>query len=78
MSDIASEPNDFVSILGSLTNFVENERVRAYNDGVDMMLGQTKKWMQMSGMLPRGDNLTDLLVEIEAQVAARHRSASAF
>ncbi len=35
MSETASEPNDFVRLIGQLTNFVENERVRAYNEGVD-------------------------------------------
>lgn len=47
MSDpVPADPEaerDFVALIGSLTNFVQNERVRAYNEGVDAALGEERQ-----------------------------------
>lgn len=59
---------DLVDILGRLTNFIQNERVRAYNEGVDMMLNNVREWMRLNGCAPKGDNLPDLLDEIAAHI----------
>jgi hypothetical protein len=53
--------DDFVDIVGSLTNFVQNERVAAYNEAVDDMLNSLREWVRLEGFPPSGDHLPDIL-----------------
>lgn len=59
-----NEPDDFVDLIGHLTNFVQNERVKSYNEAVDMMLQSAREWLRLNGAAPQGDNMPDLLDEI--------------
>lgn len=61
--------DDFVDIIGSLTNFVQNERVAAYNEAVDMMLGSVREWMRAQGIRPDSEHLPELLDKIKANLA---------
>jgi hypothetical protein len=63
--------DDFVGIVGQLTNFIENERTGAYNEGVDMILGNAKAWMREEGISPKSDNIPSLLDEIKAYFQER-------
>lgn len=56
---------DFVSIVGKLTNFIENERLAAWNEGMDEGLGFIRQWMIARGIKPDGNNVPDLLDQIE-------------
>jgi len=53
--------NDFVGIMGDLANFVQNERVAAYNEAVDEMLTHVKNWVREQKIDPTGDNIPDIL-----------------
>jgi hypothetical protein len=35
VEDLPDGPRDFAAVVGGLANFIENERMRAYNEGVD-------------------------------------------
>lgn len=61
---------DFVAILGSLSNFIANERVEAYNEAIDMMLTNTREWMRDKGIATEAKDLPELLYEIEAHFTA--------
>lgn len=56
--------DDFVNIIGSLTNFVQNERVAAYNEAVDDMLNNVRAWLREHGREPKGKYLPELLDEV--------------
>ncbi len=60
--------SDFLSIMGDLTNYVQNERTSSYNEGVDMILGNVREWMHLEGIKPKGEHLPDLLNEIAAHI----------
>jgi hypothetical protein len=42
-----AEPEDFVGLIGGLTNYIQNQRVASYNEGVDDMLRSVRGWMAM-------------------------------
>jgi len=54
-------PDDFVDIMLQLTNFVQNERVASYNEGVDSMLASVRGWIREHRLDPSGDNIPDML-----------------
>lgn len=64
--------SDFVDIIGSLTNFVQNERVAAHNEGVDEMLDAIRSWMifegirMTSGEATPNESVPELLNEIKS------------
>lgn len=62
--------NDFVDIVGQLTSFVQNERVAAYNEGMEAMIGEVRSWIKLQGHKPNGDNIPDLLEDYAQKVAA--------
>jgi hypothetical protein len=64
------ETDDFVGIVGALVNFVQNERVAAYNDGVDMTLANIKDWMTGHGYKATMNTVPDLLDELRSQMEA--------
>jgi hypothetical protein len=72
-----SEPrDDFVGVVGAITNFVENERIRAYNEAVDMMLDKTRTWMIDKGITPIPDaSMPTLLDQIEARFGVQSLAA---
>lgn len=39
---MADEPPDLVEVLQGFTNFVQNERVRSYNEGLDAGIAQER------------------------------------
>lgn len=61
---------DFVGIVSDLTSYIQNERVRSYNEGVDMMLGSAREWMRLKNYRTSADNLPDILDELMRQVDA--------
>lgn len=58
---------DFVEIIEKLTGFIQNERVAAYNEGMDVALRAVKDFMRSELRLDPSpaDNVPDLLFEIK-------------
>jgi hypothetical protein len=67
------ETDDFVGIVGAITNFVQNERIKAYNEAVDMMLDNTRAWMIENGITPIPDAAMPTLLD---QIGARFPNQS--
>jgi hypothetical protein len=73
---------DFVDIIGGLTNFVQNERVSAHNEGVDEMLDAIRSWMLFEGVRITGaeaapnESVPELLNEIKEHFQSPQESAS--
>lgn len=61
-----NDRDDFVGIVSGLTNYIQNERVRAYNEAVDMMLNSAREYLQMHDVVPQGKHLPELLDEVQA------------
>ena len=53
--------DDFVDLVGHLTNFVQNERVAAYNEAVTDMKKSVKDWIREQKLDPVGDDIPTLL-----------------
>lgn len=64
--------SDLVDIGSSLLNWIQNERVKSYNEGVDDMLKSVKEWARLIDIDPHGDNMPDLLNDILNQITQRH------
>lgn len=64
MSEHENERDDFVGVVSGLTTYIQNERSKAYNEAVDMMLESTREYLRHSGATPRGKHLPELLDEI--------------
>lgn len=64
---------DFVEIVGQLTNFIQNERTTAYNEGMDAALASIKDFMRAELKTdPNPDAaVPDLLYEIKAHYDRR-------
>lgn len=62
-----TERTEFLDLLGELVSYVQNERVRAYNEGVDETLDAIRRWARLNVPLGdiRGDNVPDLLGAIK-------------
>jgi hypothetical protein len=66
---------DFVEIVEKLTGFIQNERVAAYNEGVDEMINAIRGWMFFEGVrLTSAENIhnesvPDMLNEIKEHYA---------
>lgn len=69
--------DDFMEVVTTLTTYVQNERVRAYNEGVDDMIGSIKKWMELHSMSPIGTDVPGLLDSINAYAMSRGARAEA-
>lgn len=54
-----AEPDDFVGLIGSLTNYIQNQRVASYNEAVDDMLRSVRQWMILHDV-HHGDGDRDL------------------
>jgi hypothetical protein len=70
---MSEERDDFVGVVGAITNFVENERIKAYNEAVDMMLDNTRAWMIENGITPIPDAAMPTLLD---QIGARFLNQS--
>lgn len=59
--------SDFVGIIEQLTSFIQNERVKAYNKGMDVALASIKDFMRAELKIdPNPDTaVPDLLYEIK-------------
>lgn len=71
--------SDFVDIIGSLANHIQNERVASYNEGVDMMLANVISFMALKGYVAGdAEHLPELLeqIDIQARKAARAQPVS--
>jgi hypothetical protein len=50
--------SDFVEIGASLLNWIQNERVSSYNEGVDMILSNARTWMAAHNITaPTGEHI---------------------
>ena len=56
-----TESDDFVGIIGSLTNFVQNQRIASYNEAVDDMQNSVRGWIVEQGVKPVGEHIPELL-----------------
>lgn len=65
--------DDFVELVGSLTNFVQNERTAAYNEAVDDMHNSIREWIRLQKLKPSGDNIPDMLNDFIDQWARVER-----
>jgi len=57
-------PDDFVDLIGSLTNYIHNERIAAHNEAINMMLNEIRGWMNGQDIPHNGNTVPDLLHEI--------------
>jgi hypothetical protein len=60
--------SDFVDVISGLTQYVQNERVRAYNEGVDTTIGAVKQWMIDRHYRVDGDRISDILACLMRQL----------
>jgi hypothetical protein len=70
-----TERDDFVDLIGGLTNYIQNERVRSYNEGVDMVLHSAREWLRLRGYSHDADNMPDLLNCLMNELDARDDAA---
>ncbi len=60
---------DFVELITQISNFVSNDRIKSYNDGVDSVLEQARAWMTNHGIAYDDDqDIGDLLDEIRDHI----------
>ncbi len=56
---------DFVELVSQISDFVSNDRIKSYNDGVDSVLELVHAWMTAHGIAYDDDqDIGDLLDEI--------------
>ena len=72
VNDVREDEDDLVGILGSLANFIQNQRIMAYNEAIDTMLSHVRNWMREEGLSANGNDLKSLLDEIKTEwIAAK-------
>ena len=59
--------SDFVEIIEKLAGFIQNERVAAHNEGLDLAIRSIKDFMRAELRIDpsSADNVPDLLFEIK-------------
>lgn len=70
-----SGPDDFVDIMGTLTNFIQGQRNIAYNEAVDEMLSSVKQWVRLQGIESAGDYIPVVLNDFLEKYEARDRAS---
>jgi len=69
--------DDFIDVVNSLTNFVQNDRISSYNEGLDDAIDGICGWMLLEGIWQENravgpnEGITELLNQIKEHFEAK-------